>query len=95
MKRATIPIRTCIGCRQKLKQNKLIRFVCHEGASLQMQESTKLPGRGAYVCRSKSCIQETFKAPKRINTLLRVRLSGSVINEFRNSLLEKEIIADE
>lgn len=95
MKSAHIPIRTCIGCRQKLQQNDLIRFVCYKGESLKMQESTKLPGRGAYVCRSKSCIQETFKAPKRINALLRVQLSRSVINEFKKSLLEKEIIADE
>ena len=94
MKRANIPIRTCIGCRQKLQQHNLIRFVCHKGESLEMQESTKLPGRGVYICRSKSCIQEAFKVPKRINALLRVQLSRSVINEFKNSLLEKEIIAD-
>ena len=95
MKRANIPIRTCIGCRRKFQQNNLIRIVCPKGESLEMQESTKLPGRGVYVCRSKSCIQEAFKAPKRINALFRVHLSSSVINEFKNSLLEKEIIADE
>lgn len=53
------------------------------------------PGRGAYVCRSHSCIEEAFKAPKRINTLLRVQLPKSVIVEFRQKLLDKEIHADE
>ena len=95
MKRAKIPIRTCIGCRHKSQQDNLLRFVCQNGESLEIQESTKLPGRGAYVCRSKSCIQEAFKAHKRINALLRVQLSKSVINEFKNLLLEKEIITDE
>jgi len=60
-----------------------------------MEALKKLPGRGAYVCYSKSCIENAFKLPKRINALLRVQLSGSVITEFKQALLDKEIIADE
>jgi predicted RNA-binding protein YlxR (DUF448 family) len=95
MKNFKAPIRTCIGCRCKYPQNTLIRFVCRTGEALEMEELQKLPGRGAYVCRSKSCIENAFKVPKRINTLLRVRLSESVITEFKQALLEKEIFADE
>ena len=95
MKILKTPIRTCIGCHCKFPQNTLIRFVCHKGESLEIQELTKLPGRGAYVCRSKSCIQEAFKAPKRINALLRVQLPKSVIDEFKQTVLDKEINADE
>lgn len=89
------PIRTCIGCRFKYPQNTLIRFVCLTGEALEMEELQKLPGRGAYVCPSKSCIENAFKMSKRINSLLRVRLSESVISEFKQALLEKEIIANE
>lgn len=89
------PIRTCIGCRCKFPQNSLIRFVCSTGVSLEMQKLTKLPGRGAYVCRATSCIQKAFKLPNRINVLLRVQLPKSVINEFQQTLLDKEINADE
>ncbi len=95
MKNIKAPLRTCIGCRSKFPQNTLIRFVCRTGDALEMQELKKLPGRGAYVCRSKSCIENAFKVPKRINTLLRVQLSESVFTEFKQALLEKEIIADE
>ncbi len=95
MKKVKGPIRTCIGCRCKLPQKALIRFVCYKEKILQMEELTKLPGRGAYVCRSESCIDEAFKVPKRINSLLRVQLSKSVITEFKQTLLDKEIIADE
>ncbi len=95
MKKVKGPIRTCIGCRCKLPQKALIRFVCYKEKTLQMEELTKLPGRGAYVCRSESCIDEAFKVPKRINSLLRVQLSKSVITEFKQTLLDKEIIADE
>ncbi len=95
MKSVKPPIRTCIGCRCKFPQNTLIRFVCHRGESLKIQALTKLPGRGVYVCRSTSCIQEAFKVPKRINALLRVQLPKSVINEFKLTILDKELYADE
>ena len=95
MKRLKGPIRTCIGCRCKFSQKELLRFVCYKGDTLEMEQVDKLPGRGVYVCRSESCIEEAFKAPKRINALLRVQLSKSVITEFKQALLDKEIIADE
>ncbi len=95
MKNVKTPIRTCIGCRCKFPQNILIRFVCHKGESLEIQKLTKLPGRGTYVCRSTSCIQEAFKVPKRLNALLREQLPKSVINEFKQTILDKEINADE
>lgn len=95
MKTIKAPIRTCIGCRCKFPQKTLIRFVCRTSEALEMEELKKLPGRGAYVCRSESCIENAFKVPKRINASLRVQLSGSVITEFKQALLDKEIIADE
>lgn len=95
MKRVKTPIRTCIGCRCQFPQKALIRFVCHTGEILELEELKKLPGRGAYVCRSKTCIENAFKVPKRINASLRVQLSKSVITEFKQALLTKEIIADE
>ena len=95
MKRIKAPIRNCIGCRKKFPQKTLIRFVCRAGEALEMEELTKLPGRGAYVCRSKTCIEYAFRGRKRINTSLRVQLSESVITEFKQALLDKEKIADE
>lgn len=95
MKSVKVPIRTCIGCRCPFPQKALIRFVCHAGEILEMEELKKLPGRGAYVCRSKSCIEYAFRGRKRINTSLRVQLSESVITEFKQALFKKEIIADE
>jgi len=94
MKKIKAPIRTCVGCRFKFPQKTLIRFVCRTDEALEMEELKKLPGRGAYVCRSKTCIEYAFRGRKRINTSLRVQLSGSVITEFKQALLDKEIIAD-
>lgn len=95
MKRTKTPIRTCIGCRNKFPQKTLIRFVRNTDGILEFEQGKKLHGRGAYVCRSEPCILNAFKAPKRINAMLRGQLSKSVISEFQQTLLEKENITDE
>ena len=53
-----------------------------------MDGPRKLAGRGAYVCRSQSCIQKAFSSPKRINSSLRVQLTSRVIEQFEHVLLE-------
>ncbi len=90
MKSGNVPIRTCIGCRCKFPKNALIRFVCRAGETLAVEELVKLPGRGAYVCRSEPCIHKAFNASKRINALLRTQLPKPVIDEFKQVLLKKE-----
>lgn len=81
-------IRTCIGCRGKFPQKTLIRFACHSKGTLQVDLEKRLTGRGAYVCWAEACIQKAFKAPNRINSLLRVQLSRAVIAQFEQTLLE-------
>lgn len=94
MNNQNVPIRTCIGCRSKFPQKTLIRFVCSKGKCLQLDGFKRYPGRGAYICKSKVCIEKAFKEPKRINALLRVQLPKSVITEFEQAILDKEAIAN-
>ncbi|MCE2413556.1 YlxR family protein [Candidatus Poribacteria bacterium] len=82
-------IRTCIGCRRKLPQKALVRFMCQADGKLQIDSQKKLGGRGAYVCLSQDCIQKAFKSPKRINSLLRVQLTSADIARFERVLLQR------
>ena len=82
-------IRTCIGCRGKLPQKALVRFMCQVDGKLQIDSQKKLGGRGAYVCLSRDCIQKAFKSPKRINSLLRVQLTSEDIVQFERVLLQR------
>ncbi|MDE0683508.1 MAG: YlxR family protein [Candidatus Poribacteria bacterium] len=81
-------IRTCIGCRGKFSQKTLIRFASQKNETLGIDNRKELHGRGAYVCRSQSCIQKAFKSPRRINALLRVQLTTVVIQRFEEVLLQ-------
>ena len=70
MNNLNVPIRTCIGCRSKFPQKTLIRFVCSKEKCLQLDGFKRYHGRGAYICKSKVCIEKAFKEPKRINTFV-------------------------
>ena len=83
---AAMPIRTCIGCRGKFPKKDLLRFVRDAAGGLQTDSTSKLPGRGAYVCQSQACINVTFKSQK-INTHLQSNLSRQVIDSFKQELL--------
>jgi predicted RNA-binding protein YlxR (DUF448 family) len=83
---AAMPIRTCIGCRGKFPKKDLLRFVRDAAGDLQTDSTSKLPGRGAYICQSQTCINVTFKSQK-INTHLQSNLSRQVIDSFKQELL--------
>jgi predicted RNA-binding protein YlxR (DUF448 family) len=50
------PQRTCLGCRQVFGQNDLVRFVRAPDGALLVDLRSRLPGRGAYTCWSRDCI---------------------------------------
>ena len=55
-----IPMRTCIGCREKKEKEKLLRIVCTtEGFSTDGKGI--LPGRGAYLCDNPECLKRVVK----------------------------------
>ena len=83
---AAMPVRTCIGCRDKFPKKDLLRFVQAATGKLQADLTGKLPGRGAYVCQSQVCINITFKSQK-INAHLRSNLSNQVVDSFKRELL--------
>ena len=51
------PQRTCLGCRQAKDQTQLIRFVRSPDGEILTDLRGRLPGRGTYLCNSRSCIE--------------------------------------
>jgi predicted RNA-binding protein YlxR (DUF448 family) len=56
-----IPIRTCLSCRRKAGKSELVRFVINERGGLCRDEKMRLPGRGAYVCKTGSCLEKMIE----------------------------------
>jgi hypothetical protein len=55
MRRKHVPQRTCIGCRQVGGKRELIRLIRTPEGSVEVDETGKRPGRGAYLHRRRSC----------------------------------------
>lgn len=81
------PLRTCLGCRAEKGKESLIRLVAGPDGDVVIDYKGRLPGRGAYVCFSESCVREAF---------LKKKISGSFkgagtvgVDEFLALLREK------
>ncbi len=59
-RRKHVPQRTCIGCREIRPKRELIRIVLTE-SGVEVDPTGKKSGRGAYICKAKSCWEDALK----------------------------------
>lgn len=57
-----VPTRQCVGCREHKPKRELVRVVRTPEGQVTLDRSGKMNGRGAYLCRSKECLQRAMKA---------------------------------
>lgn len=50
-----IPMRTCISCGTKRRKSELIRLIVNSDGRVVADTEGKGSGRGAYVCRNRTC----------------------------------------
>lgn len=79
------PERKCMGCMQTFPKKDLVRIVRTPEGNVEMDLTGKKSGRGAYICRSETCLKKAIKS-KRIQANLEVE-----INEELIEALSKEI----
>ena len=80
-----IPLRMCLGCNEMKPKNELMRVVKDPEGNISLDFTGKKNGRGAYICRSKACLEKAIKS-KRIER----SFSVAIPNEIYDSL-EKEM----
>ena len=62
MTQKKIPIRQCVGCREKKPKRELIRVVKSPEGNISVDFSGKANGRGAYLCCSTDCLKKAAKS---------------------------------
>lgn len=62
MQKRKIPMRQCVGCRQMFPKRELVRIVRSPEGEISLDYKGKKPGRGAYVCHDKECLQKAKKS---------------------------------
>lgn len=88
MKTRKIPMRMCVGCREMKEKRSLMRIVKSPEGVISFDRVGKAPGRGAYVCKSKACLERAVKA-RQLERALETRIDEAVFAQ-----LMEEIDAD-
>ncbi len=61
----------CLVCRRRQGKNDLLRFVADADGSLRQDMKFRLPGRGAYCCRTEECVSRFVRQERRLANALR------------------------
>jgi len=71
-----VPLRTCVQCRQVRSKRELIRIVRTPEGTIEMDERGKAAGRGAYLCRNRTCWEDAIRH-ERLEHALKTTLSAA------------------
>ena len=72
-------LRMCVGCREMKDKKELIRVVKKDVFSLD--ETGKMHGRGAYICKDRICI-ETARKKRGLEKSLKENVPAEVYDEL-------------
>jgi uncharacterized protein len=91
-KQKHVPLRTCIACRDTKPKRSLVRVVLVPEQGLVVDATGKLNGRGAYLCRQRSCWDQALRRGA-LARALKARLTPedlSVLENYADLIAEHE-----
>ena len=84
-----IPMRQCLGCNEHKPKGELMRVVRTPEGETVLDFTVKTSGRGAYICRSLSCLKKARKS-KRLETNLGCPISEEVYDNMEREISQYE-----
>ncbi len=79
-----IPQRQCVGCREMKDKNQCLRIVKSSENKIEIDLTGKKNGRGAYLCKSKECMEKALK-----NNSLERSFHVAIRDEIKSELLKE------
>ena len=76
-----IPQRKCIVCGSLKDKGDLLRIVNNKEEGILIDESGKVNGRGAYVCKDETCIKGLKKSNK-LNQAFKMKIDDEIYEEL-------------
>lgn len=80
-----IPLRKCLGCNEMKPKKELTRVVRSPEGEVSLDSTGRKPGRGAYICPSKKCLQAARKA-KRLEKAFSASIPDEVYTQMEEAL---------
>lgn len=87
-----IPVRSCIACRTARPKRELVRVVRTVSGEVEVDPTGKKAGRGAYLCRVRSCWEAALKK-RSIEHALQTTLdpaNRAILQTFGSELPEEQ-----
>ncbi len=85
MKTRKIPMRMCVGCREMKEKRSLLRVVKSPEGVISFDRVGKAAGRGAYVCKSKACLEKAVKA-RQLERALETRIDEAIVAQLMEEM---------
>ena len=85
MKMRKIPLRTCVVTKESLPKQELLRIVRTPEGEIKVDETGKLNGRGAYIKKDLSVLEQAKKS-KILEKKLECKIEDSIYDEIKNYL---------
>ena len=82
-----IPLRKCTGCQEMKDKRQLIRIVKTKDGNISIDNTGKKNGRGAYICKSISCLEKAIKN-KGLERSFKVSIPSDVYNALKEELIK-------
>ena len=80
-----MPIRQCLGCGEHITKKEMLRVVRTPQGDVELDFTGKKSGRGAYICRSLSCLKKARKS-RRLDKSLNVAIPDEVYDRMEGEL---------
>ena len=81
-----IPLRTCMGCNEKRPKKELIRIVKQKDGNVEVDQTGKTEGRGAYICNNIECLNKVINT-KRLERTLDIQISEETYKNLRGVII--------
>lgn len=80
-----VPERTCIGCGRKAAKGGFVRIVRTPQGQTRVDDTGRASGRGAYLCRDLSCLQQALKR-RAVDRALRTSLDQEAATALQEAV---------
>ena len=85
MKTKKIPLRTCVVTKETLPKQELLRIVRTPEGNVEVDETGKKNGRGAYIKKDLAVLESAQKS-KILEKKLECKIEDSVYEEIKNNI---------
>jgi predicted RNA-binding protein YlxR (DUF448 family) len=83
-------MRMCVGCREMKPKKELIRVVRSQEGAISLDRTSRLPGRGAYICAQQACLDKAVKI-RALERALQQPLTADVLEQLKRELDRRDL----